>query len=111
MMEENQQVEEISKFISKEFILGGADSLIPVGEFQKMDEFKPYLTEKLRDLLDNHYGKLLNILYKIDVGEEKLSELFSGKNRESIPESLADLIIERSLQNVWFRQKYREGKL
>ena len=111
MMEENQKVEEISKFISKDFVISGADSLIPVGNFQKIDEFKIYLVEKLRDLLDNNYDKLINVLYKIDVGEDKLSELFSGKNRESIPESLADLIIERSLQKVRFRKKYREGKL
>lgn len=110
-MDENQKVEEVSKFVENDFTIGGADSLVPIGKFHKMEEFKLYLIEKLRDLLDNHYDKLINILYKIDVGEDKLSELFSGNNRESIPESLADLIIERSLQKVWFRQKYKRGEL
>jgi len=45
------------------------------------------------------------------VGEEKLSELFSGRNREYIPAALTDIVIERSLQKVIFRQMYKEGKL
>jgi len=110
-MEENKQVEEISIIISKEFMISGADSLIPVGEFQKIDEFRSYLVDKLKDLLDNHYDKLINILYKIDVSEIKLHELFAGKNKNIIPETLADLIIERSLQKVRFRQMYRKGEL
>ena len=110
-MKENQQVEEISKFIAKDFIISGADSLIPIGDFEKLDEFRFYLVDKLKYLLDNEYDKLINVLYKIDVNENKLSELFAGKNRDTIPESLADLIIERSLQKVRFRQMYRKGEI
>lgn len=110
-MKENQQVEELSKFISKDFMISGADSLIPIGNFEKIEEFRVYLIDKLKNLLDNEYDKLVNILYKIDVNESKLSELFLGKNRDTIPESLADLIIERSLQKVRFRQMYKKGEL
>ena len=109
-MNENKQVEEISKFISKDFMMSSAESLIPAGDFEKIDEFRVYLVDKLRNLLDNDYDKLINILYKIDVNESKLSELFSGKNRDDLPESLADLIIERSLQKVKFRQMYKKGE-
>jgi hypothetical protein len=45
------------------------------------------------------------------VSEEKLSELFAEQNRDYIPAALANLIIERSLQKVRFRQKYKNGKL
>ncbi len=61
--------------------------------------------------MDNKYDLLINILYRIDVGEEKLSKLFSGANRENIPVALADLIIERSIRKAEFRQKYKNGKL
>jgi len=54
---------------------------------------------------------LVNILYKIDINEKKLSQLFSGKNRDSIPATLADLIIERQLQKIKLRKLYKEGKL
>jgi len=110
-MEENEQVTEVSKFISKSFALDDAHSLVPNVDFKTLEEFRLYLTNKLADLLDTRYDTLINILYRIDVGEDKLSELFSGHNRDYIPAALADIIIERSLQKVIFRQMYKEGKL
>ena len=110
-MEEKEQLTEVSKFISDSFTLDESKSLIPNSDFKTLEEFKKYLTNKLAELLDTKYDTLINILYRIDVGEDKLSELFSGKNREYIPAALADIIIDRSLQKVIFRQMYREGKL
>ena len=71
----------------------------------------PIDVEKVSFLLDNNYDFLVNTLYRIDVSESKLREVFSGKDRQNIPEVLADLIIERQLQKIRFRQKYKEGKL
>ena len=50
--------------------------------------------------MDTNYEKLINILYRIDINEDKLNELFDSKNREFIPEQLAELIIERQIQKV-----------
>jgi hypothetical protein len=111
MSEDLKHISDISIFVSKDFSINDAVSLIPAKDFKTLEEFKLYLTEKLSDLLDNKYDTLINILYKIDVNEEKLSILFAEKNREFIPAALADLIIERSLQKVKFRQKYRNGEL
>jgi hypothetical protein len=111
MNDDLKQISEVSIFVSKDFSMDDEDSLIPAHDFKTLEEFKLYLTEKLSDLLDNKYETLINILYKIDVNEEKLSALFAERNREFIPSALADLIIERSLQKVKFRQKYRNGEL
>ena len=100
----------ISRVIAKDFQTGENESLIPYSDAINFDELKKYLIEKLSYLLDHKYDKLLSILYKIDVSEEKLAELFSGTNRDSIPGSLAELIIERQLQKVKFRQLYKNGK-
>ena len=110
-MEEKEQLTEVSKFISDSFTLDESQSLVPNGDFKTLEEFKKFLTNKLAELLDTKYDTLINILYRIDIGEDKLSELFSGKNREYIPSALADIIIERSIQKVIFRQMYKEGKL
>jgi hypothetical protein len=65
----------------------------------------------MKEMLDKNYNLLINTLYRIDISERKLSELFSSKNKESIPEKLADLIIERQIEKIEFRRQYREGKL
>ena len=111
MNEESKQVEEVVKFVEKDFLVNENTSLIPSADTESLEEFRKYLTGKLKLLLDEKFDQLVNILYRIDINEKKLSELFSGQNRDFIPASLADLIIERQLQKIRLRKSYREGKL
>ncbi|MEP0862142.1 MAG: hypothetical protein HRF52_11975 [Ignavibacterium sp.] len=104
-------IKSLQKFVSKDFVKDDDTSLIPYNDYEKLEEFKKYLIEKLTDMIDNNFNLLVNTLYRIDISEQKLAELFSGKNRENIPEKLADLIIERQIQKIQFRKQYREGKL
>jgi hypothetical protein len=111
MEEERKQVNEIVRFVEKDFLVSDDKSLIPSTDSTSLEEFRKYLTDKLRLLLDEKFDMLVNILYRIDINEKKLSELFSGQNRDFIPASLADLIIERQLQKIKLRKLYKEGKL
>lgn len=107
----NEEIGAIQKFVSKDFADIDYSSLIPNNDFKRLEEFREYLIEKMKNLLDNNYNLLINTLYRIDVSEKKLSELFSSKNNETIPEKLADLIIERQIQKINFRKLYRNGDL
>jgi hypothetical protein len=109
MSEENFPVKDIVNVIEQDFRIADSDSLIPAGDVDNFEALKAYLTEKLSYLLDNKYDKLVNVLYRIDVNEEKLAKLFADTNREFIPAALADLIIERQIQKIKFRQKYKSG--
>lgn len=111
MEEERKQVNEIVKFVEKDFLISEDHSLIPSADLTSLDEFRKYLTNNLKILLDEKFDTLVNILYRIDINEKKLSELFSGQNRDFIPATLADLIIERQLQKIKLRKLYKEGKL
>lgn len=106
-----EEVSSVQKFVSKDFVKNDYSSLIPNNDFEKLEEFRKYLTEKMKDMLDKNYNLLINTLYRIDISEKKLSELFSSKNKESIPEKLSDLIIERQIEKIEFRRRYREGNL
>ena len=107
----NEEVHSIQKFVSKDFVKNDYSSLIPNNDFERLEEFRKYLTEKMRELLDKNYSLLINTLYRIDISEKKLAELFSSRNKVSIPEKLADLIIERQIEQINFRKRYREGNL
>jgi hypothetical protein len=111
MEEEKQQIVEIVRFVEKDFLTGDNKSLIPSADIASLEEFRKYLTERLKILLDEKFDTLVNILYRIDISEKKLSQLFSGNKRDSIPSTLADLIIERQLQKIRLRNMYKEGKL
>lgn len=83
----NEDIGAIQKFVSKDFADIDYSSLIPNNDFKRLEEFREYLIEKMKNLLDNNYNLLINTLYRIDVSEKKLSELFSSKNNETIPEN------------------------
>ncbi len=106
-----EEIFSIQKFVSKDFVKTDNSSFIPINDFERLEEFRKYLTEKMKDLLDKNYSLLINTLYRIDISEKQLAVLFSNKNKESIPEKLADLIIERQIQKIEFRRRYREGNL
>jgi len=108
---EKAEVHEVSENISSVFNRFGLDLPLSPNDVENLNQLKIFLTAKLRDLLDNNYNLLVNTLYRIDVNEEKLNELFGSKNRAYIPEALADLIIERQLQKIHFRKKYKEGNI
>jgi hypothetical protein len=108
---EKAKVHEVSENISSVFNRFGLELPLSPNDVENLSQLKIFLTEKLKNLLDTKFNLLVNTLYRIDVNEEKLNELFGSKNRVNIPESLADLIIERQLQKIHFRKKYKEGKL
>ncbi len=101
----------IQKFVSKDFVKNDYSSLVPNNDYERLEEFRKYLTDKMKDMLDKNYNLLINTLYRIDISEKKLSELFSAKNKDSIPQKLADLIIERQIEKINYRKRYREGNL
>ena len=108
---QKKEVQEVSENITNVFDRFGLDLPLSPNDVENLSQLRIYLAEKLKDLLDNNFSLLVNTLYRIDVSEEKLNELFGSKNRVSIPSTLADLIIERQLQKIHFRKKYKEGNL
>lgn len=69
----------------------------------KLEQIRLFLIDKLRELIYHNSEKLFQILYRIDVKEEKSIEALSKKNAA---ESLADLIIERQMQKAKTRMEY-----
>ena len=106
-----EEIFSIQKFVSKDFVKNDYSSLVPNNDYERLEEFRKYLTDKMKDMLDKNYNLLINTLYRIDISEKKLAELFSAKNKESIPQKLADLIIERQIEKINYRRRSREGNL
>ena len=110
MNDEKNQVMEVSATISKDFDKAGLSSIISPDGIDNLEQLRRHLTKRITELMDTNYEKLLNILYRIDINENKLNELFGSKNREYIPSRLAELIIERQVQKINFRNMYRKKR-
>lgn len=71
-------------------------------------ELKKALTNFLNTLITEDFNKLISILYRIDVSQEKATAALSTKpNTESTGSVLAELIITRQLQKIKTRRKYK----
>ena len=56
-------------------------------------------------LVQNKFSEYLNLLYIIDVSEEKIKKL-DGSDIFKLTEEVTFLILKREWQKVWFRKYY-----
>lgn len=85
--------------------------LVPCYEsIESIDELRHALAERITHLLATQPEKLMNILYRFDVNEKKIHEVFTTVFPFDIPLKVADLIIERQYQKLLTRRLYSSGK-
>jgi len=72
---------------------------------------REHLINKVIELMSKDYERFLSSMYRIDVSESKVSKILRSKDRTTIPERFADLIIERQLLRIKTQRLYRSGKL
>jgi hypothetical protein len=97
-MEENK---ELTDAISFRFELAKTGDL-------SLDDLKRVLTERILDLLERNVERLLSILYRVDLNQKKLDEIFLNGTKEEIAEKIAAAVIERQLQKIETRKIYKD---
>lgn len=66
---------------------------------------KLILQETVYKLINDKFADYLNLLYIIDVSEDKVRQL-DGSDTLKLSEQVAFLILQREWQKVWFKSKY-----
>jgi hypothetical protein len=97
-MEENK---ELTEAISFRFELTKTGDL-------PIDELKRVLTARIFDLLERNLERLLSILYRVDLNQKKLDEIFLNRTKEEIAEKIAEAVIKRQLQKIETRKLYKD---
>jgi len=69
-----------------------------------LDKLRTWLIGEILYMMDRDFQKLLNVLYRIDINEEKVKQAFAGENPA---DRLADLIIEREILKVETRRRFK----
>lgn len=91
------------KQINKDFLLANIDldledSILP-------SSLKYVLHEIIFKLIQDKFADYLNLLYIIDVSENKIKQL-DGSDSLKLSEEVMFLILQREWQKVWFRNTY-----
>jgi hypothetical protein len=71
-----------------------------------LKELKEKLSQHINYLIDTNFQQLVAVLYRVDVSESKLKVLLNESVGEDSGSVIAELIIERQLQKIKFRQKF-----
>jgi hypothetical protein len=66
------------------------------------------LAEKVNILIERNFDQLLQLLYRIDINEQRLRRLLVENEGEDAGMIIARLIIERQWQKIETRRKYRQ---
>lgn len=90
--------------IAKSLVIKELDISDPGLEFSTIEKLTLWLSGEIQVLIDRDFQGLLNILYRIDVSEDKAKLAFTTSNPA---DEIAKLIIERELQKVATREKYK----
>ena len=93
----------IIKYLNEKFELN-----IPVETTQEQMEI--FLAGRINQLIENDFTQLLQILYRIDVSEQKLRSLLKQNTGTDAGRIIAVLIIERQLEKLRSRQQFRKDE-
>ena len=72
-----------------------------------MDELQAQLADRINDLIQTDFERLVGLLYRIDVSESKLKQWLKAAPGEDAGKIMAALIIERELQKIRTREQFR----
>lgn len=67
------------------------------------------LTDCINDLINKDFSQLIQVLYRLDVSEEKLKTILKEKPEEDAGQIIATLIIERQTKKLQARMQEKEG--
>lgn len=106
-MEEKELYSALITKLAKDFSLEG--SSLPVAA--DLTLIKEFLIQRISELMSRDYERFLNSLYRIDVSESKVQKILHSKDKTTVTEKLADLIIERQMMRLKTQFLYKLGKL
>ena len=92
--------------ISKDFSLTGIDIDKNLLTFNPKELYQ-YIQEEITYLIDNNFEKLLSLLYRIDIPEDKIIHCIksTGQNQD-IYSNITFLILKRIWIKIWYRFNY-----
>lgn len=70
------------------------------------EEWMAILALRINELIENDFGKLIEILYRLDVDESKIRKVLKGQPIEDSGKIIGELIFEREVEKIKSRQSF-----
>ena len=100
-------MQQAGEIICRNFDIALTGQALPSTEQEAFSLLKEMLAKRIADLIDHDFERLLQILYRIDVPENKAKLALADHPVDEAPGILAALIIERQLEKVKTWQQHQ----
>lgn len=82
----------------------------PEKRHDRFNEKEPelILQEKINELIQHDFAGLVNLLYRVDVSEQKLKQLLKDTQGKDAARIISSLIIERQIEKIKHRHSFKE---
>lgn len=74
--------------------------------YANREDLASFICPTIRNLLDRDMGKLLQLCYQIDIGEEKLKSILQESPVATMAMDLSLALVDRQLLKFQMREKY-----
>lgn len=99
------EVSQALSLVQKDFKLDGSSiNELPSPSFE---EVLVYLEGAISHLLDHDFERLLQIMYRIDIDENRFKEVLQSEESKEIAAKLARMVLDRELEKVRTRAEYK----
>jgi hypothetical protein len=102
-------IRDTAKRVIDDFDLFGVDIIFSGNEQNAYQELTSQLVPVFEKLISEDKAKLMRILYKIDISEQKLEVTRRKHLSAKLSEVIAHLVVEREFQKVITRKLYSSG--
>lgn len=93
----------VTEMINKDFGL-----VLPASV--KEEELINQLTAYINNLMNNNFQQLVQLLYRIDINENRLKHVLKENPGEDAGKIIAQLIIKRQAEKIKFRKEFNRNK-
>src|SRR5258708_10995523 len=94
-----EQPKELIQDLNRSYELQLADHL-------SIDQLEALLAERINTMIRGDFGRLVQMLYRVDVNESKLRQLLRDNTGEDAGKIIARLVMERQWPKIETRRKY-----
>lgn len=102
-------IRETAKRVMDDFEVFGVDIIFSGNEQNAYQELTSQLVPVFEKLLKEDQQKLMRILQKIDISEQKLTQTRHKYPNARLAEIMSHLVVERELQKVITRKMFSSG--
>src|SRR5574337_35551 len=92
-----EYIDATAQQVIKDFDLFGIEVRFSGNPDNAYNELLYQISPHIARMIESNYKKLLNLLYRIDVNESKISAIVNDTTVNSLSEAIADLVIKREL--------------